>query len=497
MESAKPDSPPIAAVPQGDRPDITYRSPPHNIEAERALLGALLVNNDAAYRINTFLMVEHFFEPLHGRIFGHAMSLVERGQIADPTTLKNYFEGDEVLAEFGGVQYLARLAGAAITTINAEDYGRLIYDLHVRRELIQVGEEMVNVAYDSDVDDPATEQVERAEEYLFGLAEKGQHEGGFAPFKSAMATALTSIDAAHKSDGELTGLTTGLRDLDNRLGGMHRSDLIIIAGRPSMGKTALATNIAFNAAKALRREPGEDGLVPAIGFFSLEMSSEQLATRMLSEQTQIPSEDLRRGRIQTDRDWPNIVQASQDIENLNFFIDDTPALSISALRTRARRLKRQHGLALVVVDYLQLLRPAIGRRVDNRALEVSEITQGLKALAKELEIPVLALSQLSRKVEDRDDKRPQLADLRESGAIEQDSDVVMFVYRPEYYHERREPEPGTSEHADWQEKAERIFGQAEINIGKQRHGPTGTVWLQFQREFTRFGDLDQFHDDAY
>jgi replicative DNA helicase len=419
---------------------------------------------------------------------------MERGQIASPVTLKAYFENDAALEEVGGAQYLAKLAASAVTVINAEDYGRTIHDLHLRRELIQVGEDMVNTAFDPSVDETATQQIESAEQQLFRLASEGGHEGGFQEFKHSLTEAIQMVEAAYKRDGRLTGVAMGLRDLDAKLGGMHRSDLVILAGRPSMGKTALATNIAFHAARChlrAREEAGESGDDGAtVGFFSLEMSAEQLATRVLSEQTGIPSEKLRRGQLTND-DFLKVVTVSQELEKIPLYIDDTPALSISALRTRARRLKRTHGLGLIVVDYLQLLRPAIRNKQDNRVQEISEITQGLKALAKELDLPVLALSQLSRAVEHREDKRPQLSDLRESGAIEQDADVVMFVYREEYYLERKRPEPDTQEHEDWMARMERVHGVAEIIIGKQRHGPTGLARLQFDGSTTKFRDLDR------
>ncbi len=492
MTAARSAGPNLAAVDRDGDAYPAYRSPPHNVDAEVALLGAILVNNDAHGKVAGFLLPEHFYEPVHGRIYEAATRLVERGQLANPVTLATYFERDEALAEVGGAQYLARLAASAVTVINAEDYGRTIYDLALRRALIEVGEEVVNTAYDSSIDETATEQIEIAEQRLFGLAEQGQHEGSFRPFKSSLREAIGMAEAAYQRAGHVSGVATGLRDLDAKLGGFHRSDLIVLAGRPSMGKTALATNIAFNAATNYRADDdaqrAADGAV--VGFFSLEMSAEQLATRLLAEQAHIPSERLRRGLVDRDQ-FVELVRRSQELERLPFFIDDTPALTIAALRTRARRLKRTHDLGLVVVDYLQLLRPSGRTRTDNRVQEISEITQGLKALAKELDVPVLALSQLSRAVEQREDKRPLLADLRESGTIEQDADVVMFVYREEYYLARTMPEEGTVDHAKWQEKMEQVHGKAEIIIGKQRHGPTGRVELQFQAEYTLFRDLER------
>jgi len=379
--------------------------------------------------------------------------------------------------------------------LHAEEYGKAIYDLALRRSLIQIGEETVENASHPDTELTATEQIENMEKALFSLAESGQVESGFIPFAKSINMAVESIEAAYQRDGKITGVATGMGQLDELLGGLHKSDLIILAGRPSMGKTALATNIAFNAArryvKAIR--DGEDvhlsgGAV--VGFFSLEMSADQLAGRMLSEQANIPSEKLRRGQLSADQ-FRDLVAASAELEELPFYIDDTPALSISGIMSRARRLKRQHGLSLIVIDYLQLARPSGRQRNDNRVQEISEITQGLKALAKTLDVPVLALSQLSRSVEQREDKRPLLSDLRESGSIEQDADVVMFVYRDEYYHERREPEHGTAEHQQWQERGERIRGIAEVIVGKQRHGPPGVARLHFNRETTKFGDLIQ------
>ena len=479
----------VSALPARD--DFqNFRTAPNNLEAEQALLGAILVNNDIAAQVGSFLSAEDFYEPVHARIYEAANKLIDRGQIANPTTLRALFEQDEALSDIGGAEYLRRLANAAVTIINAEDYARVIHDLAQRRQLIRIGEDMVNTAYNPSVDEEAVLQIEAAEQRLYNLAEKGRYEGGFKPFAAALTEAVENAEAALKRDGHLTGVTTGLRDLDSRLGGLHRSDLIILAGRPSMGKTALATNIAFSAAKAHLEKSGhqnDDGA--AVAFFSLEMSAEQLASRLLAEETNIPTEKLRRGQFSSD-DFVRIAQAAQRIEDCQFFIDDTPAITIATLRARARRLKRQYDIGMIVVDYLQLVRGASAGRDHNRVLEVSEITQGLKAIAKELEIPVLALSQLSRQVEQRDDKRPQLSDLRESGAIEQDADVVMFIFREEYYHERRRPgEMETAEGHEWQDKMQRIQGIAEVIIGKHRHGPTGTVRLLFNGLVTKFSNL--------
>jgi len=465
--------------------DPLYRQQPHNLDAEQELLGAILINNDAAHRVSGFLRPEHFFNEAHRRIFEAASALIERGEIANPVTLKAYFERDELLLQVGGPAYLARLAAAATTVINAEDYARVIHDLALRRALIHVGEDMVNRAYDPKVEEDARGQIEGAEQELFRLADEGRSEGGFVDFKDSIGQSLEMIDAAWKKGG-LSGVTTGLKDMDGKLGGLHPSDLLILAGRPSMGKTALATNMAFNAAKAYYESGGEHGA--PVAFFSLEMSAEQLATRILSEQTGIQSEKLRRGDISDDDFTHQIVPVSKQLQQIPFFIDDTGAISIALLRSRARRLKRTANIGLIVVDYLQLVRGSSSRRNDNRVQEISEVTQALKALAKDLNVPVLALSQLSRAVEQRDDKRPQLADLRESGAIEQDADVVMFVFREEYYEARKEPQMGTPEHQEWQDKMSRIANLGEVIIGKQRHGPIGKVVLQFEPELTRFSD---------
>ncbi|MBM3507963.1 MAG: replicative DNA helicase [Alphaproteobacteria bacterium] len=473
---------------------VGFREAPHNTEAEQALLGAILVNNEAALKVSGFLTAEHFFEAVHGKIYEHAMTLIERGQRATPVTLKTYFERDEALSEVGGASYLVRLAGSAVGIINAEDYGRAIYDCFLRRQLIGIGEGMVNTAYDAKVDQPPVQQIETAEQSLFHLAEAGRPEGGFKAFRESMHGALEAIESAYKSDPRLIGVSTGLIDLDKMLGGLHRSDLVVLAGRPAMGKSSLATNIAFYAARtSARAAAGDEDAVggAGVGFFSLEMSAEQLATRILSEATGIDSEKLRRGQLSND-DFVKVVTASDELSRLPFFIDDTPALSIAALRTRARRLKRQHGLGLVVVDYLQLIRPVGGKSSpDHRVQEISEITQSLKALAKELDLPVLALAQLSRAPEQREDKRPLLSDLRESGSIEQDADVVMFIYRDEYYLQRQEPRLDTPEHATWQEQMEKVHNVAEIIVGKQRHGPTGKVELQWQPELTTFSNLER------
>lgn len=487
----------VSDPPSGARIAPAFRRLPHNVEAERGLLGAIFLDNRRAYEmVSEFLRPEHFALIEHGRIFAACVTLIERGQTANPTTLGPYFEQSGALEDIGGAAYLRELADSAITVINAGEYGRIVYELHLRRELIALGEETVDRAYDSELEETAAAQIEQMEKRLFDLATKGQYEGGFRSFKESVIGALGIAEAAHKRQGSLSGVPTGFDDLDGKLGGLHRSDLLILAGRPSMGKTALATNIAFNAALAHQLSGGDDGAV--VGFFSLEMSEEQLATRILSERTRIPSDRIRRGMIRGEDEWPRLVEASRDLYSLPIFIDDSPALTIGAMRTRARRLKRQHDLGMIVIDYLQLISPSPGTRYDSRVMELSEITRGLKSLAKELDIPVLALSQLSRAVEQREDKRPQLADLRESGTIEQDADVVMFIFREEYYLRRSEPSQRADENLDkfldrhgrWQERCNSVYNVADVIIAKQRHGPIGTIKLQFEGEFTRFANLE-------
>jgi replicative DNA helicase len=479
--------------------DAIYRTPPQNLEAEQALLGAILVNNEAYRRVAEFLLAEHFAEPVHRRIYDAIKTLIERAQIANPVTLKNMFDQDGALAEIGGAQYLARLAASVVTIINAADYGRQIYDLHLRRQLITIGEDVVNDAYAYDLESEAQAQIETAEKKLFDLATLGQYDSGFRAFNVALKDAIDMAEAAFQKGGKTIGVATGLSDLDKVLGGLHPSDLLVLAGRPSMGKTALATNIAFNAARAYRagksadgRTIAEDGAV--VGFFSLEMSAEQLATRVLSEQSGVSSDRIRRGEV-SGADFDKFVRASQDLAEVPLYIDDTPALSITGLRTRARRLQRTHGLNLIVIDYLQLLRGSgDGRGNDNRVQEVSEITRGLKALAKELNVPVMALSQLSRQVESREDKRPMLSDLRESGSIEQDADVVIFIYREEYYLSRGQPAQRPEEANDkyneryerWKKRLEEVHDTAELLIAKQRHGPINNITVRFDSRTTRF-----------
>ena len=470
-----------------------HREAPNNIEAEQALLGAILVNNDAFYRVSDFLKAGHFYEPLHRKIFEVAAELIRMGKVATPITLKTFLPADEKVGEMTVAQYVVRLAVEAVTVVNATDYGRAIYDLATRRALITVGEDMVNIAYDAPVDMSPSEQIEDAERRLFELAETGRYDGGFESFTDAVKTAVDMANAAYMRDGHLSGLATGMRDLDRRMGGLQASDLIIIAGRPGMGKTSLATNIAFNIAEMYQPAQQADGSFKAanggvVGFFSLEMSSEQLATRIISEQTEISSSKIRRGEI-SEMDFEKLVACSQTMQKIPLFIDQTGGISIAQLSARARRLKRQRGLDLIVIDYIQLMQGSSAKASQNRVQEITEITTGLKALAKELNVPIVALSQLSRQVESRDDKRPQLSDLRESGSIEQDADVVLFVFREEYYLSNKEPRPGSEEHLKWQTEMAIVHGKAEVIIGKQRHGPTGTVQLQFEAAVTRFGDL--------
>jgi replicative DNA helicase len=483
-----------AAVRKLDPPaQPSFRQAPHNVEAEQALLGAILVNNEAFYRVSDFLLPEHFFDPLHRKIFEIISSLIRGGKVATPITLKTFLGPDQDIGGLTISQYLARLAAEATTVINAADYGQSIYDLAIRRALILVGEDVVNIAYDAPVDMAPSDQIEDAERRLYELAESGRYEGGFARFSEALKDAIDMASAAFQRDGHLSGLATGLDDLDRVMGGLQPSDLIILAGRPGMGKTSLATNVAFHVAKHYRAEILPDGTPKTIdggsvGFFSLEMSAEQLATRVIAEQASVPSYKIRRGDL-TEEEFTRLVVASQEMQAMPLYIDDTGGLSISQLTARARRLKRQRGLDLLVVDYIQLLQGSSKKSSENRVQEITEITTGLKALAKELNVPIIGLSQLSRQVESRDDKRPQLSDLRESGSIEQDADVVMFVFREEYYVKNKKPKEGTEEFFRWQAEMEALAGRAEIIIGKQRHGPTGTVEVQFDADVTRFGNL--------
>ncbi|WP_152045558.1 replicative DNA helicase [Aureimonas psammosilenae] len=469
-----------------------YREAPNNIEAEQALLGAMLVNNDAYYIVHDYLKPDHFHEPLHREIFAKTSEMIRMGKIATPVTIKTFLAANDRVGDITVAQYLARLAAEATTIINTNDYGRAIYDLAIRRSLIRIGEDMVNIAFDAPLDMEPKNQIEDAERRLFELAENGRYDGGFQPFTEALTLAVQMATAAKDRDGGLSGISTGIMTLDRRLGGLQRSDLIVLAGRPAMGKTSLVTNIAFNIAAAFEPAEQSDGSVVAknggvVAFFSLEMSSEQLATRIVSEQTEISSSKIRRGTI-TDSELVKLIACSETMQRIPFYIDQTGGISIAQLAARARRLKRQRGLDVMIIDYIQLMQGS-SKTSGNRVQEITEITTGLKALAKELNVPIIALSQLSRQVESRDDKRPQLSDLRESGSIEQDADVVLFVYREEYYLQAKEPKQGTQEHINWETEMNEARGKAEVIVAKQRHGPTGTAPLAFQAEYTRFTDL--------
>ncbi|WP_273754381.1 MULTISPECIES: replicative DNA helicase [unclassified Bartonella] len=467
----------------------SFRQLPHNIEAEQALLGAIFINNDSLDRVSDFLKPEHFFEPLHQKIYAVLSHLIKIGKRVDPVTIKPYIQMEEKIGDITVYQYVVRLAKEAVTIINAEDYGRVIYDLFIRRSLINLGTQVVNTAFDAPVELTPTQQIETVENQLFELAEKGKYGGGFENFNEAIKKAIDMASAAKQRSSQLSGIATHIKTLDEKMGGLQASDLIILAGRPGMGKTSLATNIAFNIANAYNHnsnnQENEGGIV---GFFSLEMSSEQLATRIISEQTEVSSSDIRRGNI-SDEQFAKIIRAVNQLQKAPLYIDQTGGISITQLAARARRLKRQHGLDVLFIDYIQLMTSSSKRSSENRVQEITEITTGLKALAKELNVPIIALSQLSRQVENRTDKRPQLSDLRESGSIEQDADIVLFVYREEYYFKNEEPKLGTLEHTKWQDEMDKIMGKADVIVAKQRHGPTGIVSLAFQSDFTRFSDL--------
>ncbi len=485
---------------------LSQRLPPSNLQAEQALLGALLANNKAFERVAEFLAAEHFADPVHGRIYQAIQRRIDAGQLADAVTLRPEFEHTGLLDEVGGTAYLAQLLTAMVGIINAGEYGRAIHDAWLRRQLIDVGEEVVNNAFGAEPELDGSHQVELAEQRLFELADRGAQAGGFVTFHQALTTAIEGAERAFHRSGHVSGLTTGLRDLDAKMGGLHPSDLMIVAGRPGMGKSALAAKVAVGAARALLADARSDdpNRMPkgSVAFFALEMSAEQLALRLLAEEARVSGDRIRRGEI-GQRDFDRFVQVSREIAGLPLHIDETPGISVAALRTRCRRLKRTNGLSLVVVDYLQLMRPSAGTRPENRVLEISQFTQGLKAIAKELAVPVIALSQLSRSVESREDKRPQLSDLRESGTIEQDADSVLFVYRDEYYLQQRAPKQMGFDSDDkfhaaldkWQQDMERVHNKAEVLIEKNRHGPTGKIDLLFEGEFTRFADLDLAHSD--
>ena len=453
---------------------------PNNIESEQSVIGSILLNNEIFDEINLLITSKNFYDPMHQKIFAAIEKLIYSGMLANPITLKNYFENEK--DELNVPDYLVKITKFSTSSRQAIEYSKLIYDLYVKRELIKISENIIDTAKLNDLDNDGKSIIENFEKSLFDLAEKGSFSSSLVKFDEAMKMTIEMASSAYKNEEGIVGVPTGLTDLDYRLGGLHKSDLLIIAGRPSMGKTALATNIAFNAAKKIQN----DGRKSTIAFFSLEMSSEQLSTRILAEQSRIKSNDIRTGKI-SEEQFDKFIETSKNISELPLYIDETPAISIAALSNRARRIKRLYGLDMVVVDYIQLMKASNFR--EGRVQEISEITQGLKALAKELSVPVLALSQLSRAVEHRDDKKPQLSDLRESGSIEQDADVVMFVYREAYYLQGKEPRPATVEHAEWQAKMNDISHLAEIIIGKQRHGPTGNVMLEFEAMFTKFKDL--------
>ncbi|MBO6488596.1 MAG: replicative DNA helicase [Pelagibacteraceae bacterium] len=458
---------------------------PSNIEAEQALIGSILVNNDIIDEISNIVNHKSFYDPLHSKIYNLIENLHNKGMIANPITLKNSFENDAALSEIGGTEYLVKLTRFSSSVKQSIDYAKIVHEKFVKRELVQISETLSDEAVDETIDKTGENIIQDTEKSLFDLAERGTFHQSFLKFNQALDQTIEMATNAMKSDHGIVGVPTGLNDLDERLGGLHRSDLVIIAGRPSMGKTALATNIGYYAAKKIL----DDNKKSSIAFFSLEMSSEQLSTRILSEQSRIKSNDIRRGKV-TEEEFNRLIETSRNIHDLPLYIDETPAITISTLSNRARRIKRLFGLDLIIVDYIQLMTTS-SKRYDGRVQEISEITQGLKALAKELSVPVLALSQLSRAVEQRDDKKPQLSDLRESGSIEQDADVVMFVFREEYYLERKEPKLGTIEHGEWQAKMNEIIGSADIIIGKQRHGPTGNIQVEFEGIYTKFKDASK------
>ena len=453
---------------------------PNNIEAEQSVIGSILLNNEIFDEINIIISSKNFYDPMHQKIFDAIEKLIYSGMLANPITLKNYFEKEK--DDLNVPEYLVKITKFSASSRQAIEYSKLIYDLFVKRELIKISENIIDTAQLNDLENDGQKIIENFEKNLFDLAEKGSFSSSLVKFDQALKNTIEMASNAFKNDEGIVGVPTGLRDLDDRLGGLHNSDLVIIAGRPSMGKTALATNIAFNAAKKIQ----EEGKKSSIAFFSLEMSSEQLSTRILAEQSRIKSNDIRRGKI-SEEQFDKFIETSKNISELPLYIDETPAISIAALSNRARRIKRIYGLDMVVIDYIQLMSATNFR--EGRVQEISAITQGLKALAKELSVPVLALSQLSRAVEQRDDKKPQLSDLRESGSIEQDADVVMFVYREAYYLRNKEPKPATTDHAEWQAKMNEVSHLAELLIGKQRHGPTGNIMLEFEEMFTKFKDI--------
>ncbi|MBM5782019.1 MAG: replicative DNA helicase [Pelagibacterales bacterium] len=466
-----------------------------NIEAEQAVLGTIILNNEYLNRVSEFLREDHFYEPSHQKIYAQIIHNIEKVNIvANQVTLKQFFESDATIKAIGGAIYLSTLLASASAIIDIADYGRLIYDLSLKRNLVMIGEEIVVKAYKSEDKTSAIEQIELAESNLFKLSENGNGKSDFRNISYSIKETLEKTTLAKQRDSSISGISTGLVDLDKILSGMQPSDLIILAARPSMGKTSLAINVAVNACKFLNKDVENSSDKKAVGFFSLEMSADQLSARILSMETSINAGKFRNGNL-SDMEWEAIATRSAEISKLPFFIDDTPALSISAIRTRTRRLVRKNNLSCLVIDYLQLIRGSSTRSSDGRVQEISEITQGLKAIAKEFNIPVLALSQLSRAVEQREDKRPQLSDLRESGSIEQDADVVAFIYRESYYHERKKPAENDEKYQAWNQKMNELRHVAEVIIAKQRNGPIGNVHLFFDAEFTRFGNLEVYHQN--
>lgn len=475
--------------------EATYRTIPHNIQAEQILLGTFLNNNEHLNKVSDFLQAEHFFEPVHQKIFAAISTCIEKGLIATPITLKNKFDKDESLKEIGGAEYLVKLVSLATTIINIIDYAKTVYDLAIRRKLINIGEDIVNEAYQENLEVTSLQQIEIAEQSLYNLASEGNDANtGFKPLKSGLIEAINRAQLAYKNKEKVTGISTGFLDMDGMLGGFHESDLVIIAGRPSMGKTAFAINLAMNACQIMSKNfhkssaSNSDSPAPSVAIFSLEMSSEQLATRMLSMAASVNASKIRNGAM-NEEEFSKIITANKELYQLPIFIDDTPSISISALRARARRLKRKNNLGIIFIDYLQLIRGVNRSSETNRVQEISEITQNLKAIAKELNVPVIALSQLSRAVEQREDKRPQLSDLRESGSIEQDADIVMFIYREEYYLLRKQPTEGTDKHLTWQEEMNKAMNLSEIIIAKHRNGPVGNIKLYFDSFTTKFSNL--------
>ena len=470
---------------------------PKNIEAEQALIGAILANNKAFEKVSEFLKPQHFADAVHARIFEVMSTLMKRGHTADVITLKNYFEQEGILNDVGGVNYLVKLADSASVMTNVEYYGQFVYDKFLRRELINTGSEIINNAFKESADLSANEQIEMAEQQLFNLADQGETQGGFIDFSKALTSSLGYIEQAFQKEGKISGLPTGLERLDYKTGGLNNSDLIIIAGRPALGKTALATNMAYNVAEYMSRAKNMDPHDKGVAFFSLEMSADQLASRILSTVTQTPGNKMRTGELDNAQ-FTRIAAAVRELESIPLYIDDTPGVTINTIRSRARRLKRTKGLGLIVIDYIQLITGSSNKKSEgNRVQELSEISRGLKIMAKELKVPVIALSQLNRGVESRDDKRPLMSDLRESGSIEQDADIVMFVYRENYYLKNEEPKQKANETPEkfqqrieeWKKRDKETTNLAEVIIGKQRHGPTGTVQLFWNGDFAQFGNL--------